>query len=172
MAAGVSVLRRSRSHSLRRFYLLGPLPLLFAMALARCGGPQQGEASGGECFRDADCKEGLVCVAGACSSDVDSLVSIVEGPGTTAMTATGGAGGIGGMTATNSTTSTSTGAGGTVGAGGSTVGAGGSTVGAGGSTVGVSAGGAVGAGGSGTLTSAATLTASSTGVSGGAGAPP
>src|SRR5690606_25201470 len=122
-------LRSSRTYRFRRGFVLlcWPALLVFAVSIG-CGGPQKGEGSGGECFRDADCKEGLVCVDGECSSNVDSLVSVVEGPGSATMTAAGGAGGA---TATADTASTS---GGMMGAGGSgAMGAGGNgAVGAGG----------------------------------------
>lgn len=50
-----------------------------------CGGGQDDGAAGSDCYRDADCKAGLVCVANTtgarvCSSDTTPLVSQVEGP--------------------------------------------------------------------------------------------
>jgi hypothetical protein len=57
---------------------------LTTLGYAACGGPQEPGAAGDECYRDADCKAGLVCVpAGSrrsCSNDVSGLVSMVEGP--------------------------------------------------------------------------------------------
>jgi len=67
--------------------------------LYACGGPQEGAGAGSECFRDADCVEGLICVEHACSNDVDGLVSTVEGPSGEEAAATEG-------TATSTSTST------------------------------------------------------------------
>lgn len=57
---------------------------LTALGYAACGGPQEPGAAGDECYRDADCKAGLVCVPDgsrrSCSNDVSGLVSRVEGP--------------------------------------------------------------------------------------------
>ena len=57
---------------------------LLAFGYAACGGPQEPGSAGDECYRDADCKSGLVCVPDgsrrACSNDVSGLVSMVEGP--------------------------------------------------------------------------------------------
>jgi hypothetical protein len=57
---------------------------LTALGYAACGGPQEPGAAGDECYRDADCKAGLVCVPDgsrrSCSNDVSGLVSMVEGP--------------------------------------------------------------------------------------------
>jgi hypothetical protein len=57
---------------------------LLALGYAACGGPQEPGGAGDECYRDADCKSGLVCVPNgnqrACSNDVSGLVSMVEGP--------------------------------------------------------------------------------------------
>lgn len=55
------------------------------VALAACGGSQEDGAAGSDCYRDADCKAGLVCVANAagarvCSNDTTPLVSQVAGP--------------------------------------------------------------------------------------------
>lgn len=166
-------LRHLRSYRSRQLLAVLLCPALVVGAiLAGCGGPQKGEGSGGECFRDADCKEGLVCVDGECSSDVDSLVSVVEGPDTGTMTAAVGAGGV---TATAAATATST-TGGMTGAGGnSAMGAGGavgaSTTDAGTTDTGSTTGsGATGAGGASAATATATAT-ETTGISGNAGAP-
>ena len=59
---------------------------LAALLYGACGGPQEPGGVGDECYRDADCKSGLVCVrapngaARSCSNDVSSLVGMVEGP--------------------------------------------------------------------------------------------
>jgi hypothetical protein len=60
-------------------------PLAWALAacvaaLASCGGPGDAAAEGEECFRAADCDEGLVCIAGVCSRDLADVVSQIEGP--------------------------------------------------------------------------------------------
>jgi hypothetical protein len=60
--------------------------LLATLGLA-CAGKQSGGEMGEDCYRDEDCKVGLVCVASPpnsddrkCSNDVTSLASSVEGP--------------------------------------------------------------------------------------------
>ena len=59
--------------------------ILLLTAVA-CGGPQEPAEEGENCYRDADCKVGLVCVPKAdtsertCSSDIGSLVSQVVQP--------------------------------------------------------------------------------------------
>lgn len=52
-----------------------------------CAGKNTGGEMGEDCYRDEDCKVGLVCVATpapagprVCSNDVRSLASSVEGP--------------------------------------------------------------------------------------------
>jgi len=52
-----------------------------------CAGKNTGGEMGEDCYRDEDCKVGLVCVATpapsgprVCSNDVTSLASSVEGP--------------------------------------------------------------------------------------------
>jgi len=52
-----------------------------------CAGKQSGGGMGEDCYRDEDCKVGLVCVANPpnsndrkCSNDVKSLASSVDGP--------------------------------------------------------------------------------------------
>ena len=61
-----------------------------------CGGPQEPAEEGENCYRDADCKTGLVCVAAAgakertCSSDISGLVSQVVQPPPDAGTPTEG----------------------------------------------------------------------------------
>jgi hypothetical protein len=59
--------------------------LIAVLALAACAGKQDPAGLGQDCYRDDDCKDGLVCVANAagnrvCSKDVTSLASTVEGP--------------------------------------------------------------------------------------------
>ena len=58
-----------------------------ALLGAACAGKQTGGAMGEDCYRDEDCKIGLVCVATpapsgprVCSNDVTSLASTVEAP--------------------------------------------------------------------------------------------
>lgn len=59
---------------------------LAAFLYGACGGPQEPGGAGDDCYRDADCKSGLVCVQipnenrRSCSNDVSSLVDMVEGP--------------------------------------------------------------------------------------------
>jgi hypothetical protein len=62
------------------------LLVLGAVGLA-CAGKQPAGEMGDDCYRDEDCKAGLVCVASPpnsdqrkCSNDVTSLASSVEGP--------------------------------------------------------------------------------------------
>jgi hypothetical protein len=64
---------------------LGPLLGVF-IALScgtSCGGKQEPGELGDDCYRDADCKPGLVCVplgeGRQCSNDVSGLASNVEG---------------------------------------------------------------------------------------------
>jgi hypothetical protein len=50
-----------------------------------CAGSKEPGGPGEDCYRDEDCKSGLVCVANmnnvrVCSSDVTSLVSMRPGP--------------------------------------------------------------------------------------------
>jgi hypothetical protein len=49
-----------------------------------CGGPQEPADEGADCYRDADCKLGLVCVpqgnSRTCSKDIGGLVSQVPMP--------------------------------------------------------------------------------------------
>jgi hypothetical protein len=64
---------------------LVPLVVSCAAAVA-CAGEKEPGGEGEDCYRDSDCRPGLVCVAEAaggarrCSSDVSGLVSSVEGP--------------------------------------------------------------------------------------------
>jgi hypothetical protein len=58
---------------------------LFGFALVGCAGAQEPGDAGATCYRDGDCKAGLVCVANSagdrvCSDDVSGLVGSVEGP--------------------------------------------------------------------------------------------
>lgn len=53
--------------------------------VAGCAGKQDAAGAGQACYRDEDCKAGLVCVADSggnrvCSNDVSSLASTVDGP--------------------------------------------------------------------------------------------
>jgi len=51
-----------------------------------CGGPQELGSDGAVCYRDDDCRPGLVCAAPPgsadrrCTSDVSGLISMVPGP--------------------------------------------------------------------------------------------
>ncbi|HEX5099950.1 MAG TPA: hypothetical protein VFV94_10640 [Polyangiaceae bacterium] len=69
----------------------GRAPALGFLALAMlgvaCAGKQPAGEMGDDCYRDEDCKVGLVCVPTPpnsddrkCSNDVTSLASSVEGP--------------------------------------------------------------------------------------------
>jgi hypothetical protein len=63
----------------------GFVGLVSALALCACAGKQDAAGPGQDCYRDDDCKDGLVCVANAqgnrvCSKDVTSLASTVDGP--------------------------------------------------------------------------------------------
>jgi hypothetical protein len=114
------MLSRRRSRAL---LLLLSCSLPAVLLPAACGGSRKSAGAGEDCFRDADCVEGLVCVAGACTSDVTPIVPEVrERPmangGTDAMGATG-AGGSGAMPGAggSSTATTTTGVGGVGGSG-------------------------------------------------------
>lgn len=68
-----------------RGWLLGGLALVSLGA--GCAGKQTGGEMGEDCYRDEDCKVGLVCVATpapngprVCSNDVTSLAGSVPGP--------------------------------------------------------------------------------------------
>jgi hypothetical protein len=58
--------------------------LSLVVAVCACGGEQEPAGEGADCYRDADCKPGLVCVpagdARQCSSDTTGLESTVEAP--------------------------------------------------------------------------------------------
>jgi hypothetical protein len=61
------------------------LAVLLVAAAFGCAGKQDPGGPGQDCYRDQDCKSGLVCVANAnnnrvCSADVSGLKSMVEGP--------------------------------------------------------------------------------------------
>jgi hypothetical protein len=65
---------------------LGPL-LGFSTCLllgVGCGGKQEPGEAGDDCYRDADCKPGLICApvgeSRQCSSDLTGLESTVETP--------------------------------------------------------------------------------------------
>jgi hypothetical protein len=69
-----------------RAALLGLFAALGLVGFA-CGGPQEPAEEGADCYRDADCKVGLVCVPNAngsgartCSRDIGGLVSQVDRP--------------------------------------------------------------------------------------------
>ena len=72
--------------------------VVLLLSLVACGGPQEPAEEGENCYRDADCKAGLVCVAAAgakeriCSSDIGGLVSQVVQPPPDAGTPTDDAG--------------------------------------------------------------------------------
>jgi hypothetical protein len=59
--------------------------LLVTFVALGCAGSKDPGAMGEDCYRDEDCKSGLVCVANmngvrVCSNDVTGLASSVEGP--------------------------------------------------------------------------------------------
>jgi len=59
--------------------------IAMSVGLGACAGKQDPAGAGEDCYRDQDCKSGLVCVANAagsrvCSADVTSLKSTVDGP--------------------------------------------------------------------------------------------
>ena len=61
--------------------------MLFFLVAVGCAGKQSGGGPGEDCYRDEDCKVGLVCVATpapsgprVCSKDVTSLASSVPAP--------------------------------------------------------------------------------------------
>lgn len=158
----------------------GRVLALCGVLTSACGGPQKGADEGGDCFRDADCREGLVCIEGSCSNDLDRLVSMVEGPNVDGAGASGNA--------STSVSSAVTSAGGSTTGSGAASGAGGSTKGAGAASAGGSATMAAtvdsGAGGSSTSSSTdgsggspsstvdtTTSSTSTQGVSGAGGAP-
>jgi hypothetical protein len=63
---------------------LGPLLVSMSLCLgAACGGKQEPGEAGDDCYRDADCKPGLICApagdARQCSNDLTGLESTVEG---------------------------------------------------------------------------------------------
>ncbi len=92
-----SAAQRGRSGS-------GRVLALLAIAVSgACGGPQDHGSKGVTCFRDDDCKPGLICVAPegsakrVCSDDPTPLISNVDGP---PIAETGGtAPGVGGTAA-------------------------------------------------------------------------
>jgi hypothetical protein len=64
---------------------LGAVAFAVVVSAAACAGKQDPAAAGQDCYRDEDCRTGLVCVANAsgnrvCSKDVKSLESMVDGP--------------------------------------------------------------------------------------------
>lgn len=77
---------QSGSAQRRRRWGASRLLGLVALASGACGGPQDHGTKGVTCFRDDDCKPGLICVApeGAkkrvCSDDPTPLISNVDGP--------------------------------------------------------------------------------------------
>lgn len=72
------------------------------LLVGACGGPQDPGKLGATCFRDDDCKAGLICVAPTgetdrvCSDDPTPLISNVDGP---PVIDTGGAAAVGGAPA-------------------------------------------------------------------------
>jgi hypothetical protein len=59
--------------------------LVACLAGFGCAGSKDPGGAGEDCYRDEDCKSGLVCVANAnkvrvCSNDVTGLVSMVDAP--------------------------------------------------------------------------------------------
>lgn len=77
-------MRRVRTRTVRAIAWVGMT--LAGLVYGACGGPHEPGGAGDECYRDADCKSGLVCVRAAtgnqrhCSNDVSSLVGMVDGP--------------------------------------------------------------------------------------------
>ncbi|HEY3500650.1 MAG TPA: hypothetical protein VGK73_38420 [Polyangiaceae bacterium] len=70
---------------MQRWARPGALLIWLAVAwLASCGGKQEPAGEGEDCYRDSDCKPGLVCVpsgeARKCSADTTGLVSTVDAP--------------------------------------------------------------------------------------------
>jgi hypothetical protein len=70
---------------MRAFRLLLRAALVASVWLLGCGGKQEPADEGEDCYRDSDCKPGLVCVpagdsARVCSSDLTGLESNVEAP--------------------------------------------------------------------------------------------
>ncbi|HEX6766401.1 MAG TPA: hypothetical protein VF103_13005 [Polyangiaceae bacterium] len=63
---------------------VGGVALVLGVVCAACGGPQEPADAGEDCYRDADCKPGLVCLGQGnkrvCSRDVSGLISQVERP--------------------------------------------------------------------------------------------
>ena len=51
-----------------------------AFVAGACTGPASQGRSGESCFRDAECRPGLVCVAQSCSDDLTEIESIGAGP--------------------------------------------------------------------------------------------
>ncbi|HEV8548174.1 MAG TPA: hypothetical protein VGQ57_04080 [Polyangiaceae bacterium] len=63
------------------------MPIVLALAATfGCAGKQEPGGMGQDCYRDEDCKVGLVCVPDAagkdrkCGNDVKGLASMVDGP--------------------------------------------------------------------------------------------
>ena len=77
-------MRRVRTRTVSALAWVGTT--LAALVYGACGGPQEPGSAGDDCYRDADCKSGLVCVRAPngnqrqCSNDVSSLVGMVDGP--------------------------------------------------------------------------------------------
>jgi len=73
---------------MRRLGRVSPVGLVvLALLVPACAGKQSGGAMGEDCYRDEDCKVGLVCVPSPpgstdrkCSNNVKSLASSVDGP--------------------------------------------------------------------------------------------
>ena len=83
---------------MRSLATVGAVVLAVVALAAGCAGKQDPAAAGQDCYRDEDCKTGLVCVANAsgnrvCSKDVKSLESMVDGPPAPAPTDTAPAAG-------------------------------------------------------------------------------
>ena len=130
---------------------------LVALAVS-CGGPQELGGSGTKCFRDDDCKSGLICVAPTaadarrvCSNDPTPIISMVEMP----EIATGGSAGAATAGASAGGKAAGGGAGATSGGAPPSAGSGGNP------TSGSSAGGSEGGGSETGGTSAGTATGGS-----------
>jgi hypothetical protein len=62
------------------------IPIVLVVGVLACAGKQEPGGMGQDCYRDEDCKIGLICVPDAagknrkCGNDVKGLESMVDGP--------------------------------------------------------------------------------------------